>query len=200
MDIIYLKIFKQRFIYLYAMNKFKLGSEINSGHNNSPNNAGDINKNKIKKMKEKKINYFKDAIKYFQECHNINTLLGINQIKIIYSLIMISKCYIELNDYKSAIININDALTLYFEFSQAFKDYHAKNYNPKIMLFVESNIFHYILFTISRICKAFNKPSASNWIILKIFETSPFIFNNVHYHAGVNLFTFLDRNKIKMIK
>ena len=56
---------------------------------------------------------------------------------------MISKCYIELNDYKSAIININDALTLYFEFSQAFKDYHAKNYNPKIMLFVESNIFHF---------------------------------------------------------
>ena len=108
-----------------------MGSEINSGHNNSPNNAGDINKNKIKKMKEKKINYFKDAIKYFQECHNINTLLGINQIKIIYSLIMISKCYIELNDYKSAIININDALTLYFEFSQAFKDYHAKNFNLK---------------------------------------------------------------------
>ena len=200
MDIIYLKIFKQRFIYLYAMNKFKLGNEINSAHNNSQNNAGEINKNKIKKMKEKKINYFKDAIKYFQECHNINALLGINQIKIIYSLIMISKCYIELNDYKSAIININDALTLYFEFSQAFKDYHAKNYNPKIMLFVESNIFHYILFTISRICKAFNKPSASNWIILKIFETSPFFFDNVHYHAGVNLFMFLDRNKTKMIK
>ena len=200
MNIIYLKIFKQRFIYLYAMNKFKLGSEINSGHNNSPNNAGEINKNKIKKMKEKKINYFKDAIKYFQECHNINSLLGINQIKIIYSLIMISKCYIELDDYKSAIININDALTLYFEFSQAFKDYHSKNYNPRIMLFVESNIFHYILFTISRICKTFNKPCASNWIILKIFETSPFFLNNVHYHAAANLFTFLDRNRTKMNK
>ena len=29
LDIIYLKIFKQRFIYLYAMTKFKLGNEIN---------------------------------------------------------------------------------------------------------------------------------------------------------------------------
>ena len=199
MDIIYLKIFKQRFIYLYAMTKFKLGSEINSGHH-SPNNPGAANKNKIKKIKEKKMNYFKDAIKYFQECHNINALLGINQIKNIYSLIMISKCYIQLNDYKNAIISINEALSLFFKFSKTFKDYHSKNYNPKVMLFVESNIFHYILFTMSRLCNTFNKPCVSNWIILKIFETSPFIFNNIHYHSCVNLINFFDRNKTKMNK
>ena len=34
LDIIYLKIFKQRYIYLYAMNKFKLANEINIGNNN----------------------------------------------------------------------------------------------------------------------------------------------------------------------
>ena len=61
MDIIYLKIFKQRFIYLYAMTKFKLGSEINSGNNQ--NNAGGGNKNKTKKNKDKINTYFKDAIK-----------------------------------------------------------------------------------------------------------------------------------------
>jgi len=133
---IYIKIFKQRFIYLYAMTKFKLGSEINS----DKNNAGPANKNKSKNNKDKINNYFKDAIKYFQECKNINSLLGINQIKIIYSLIMISKCYVHLNDYKNAIANINEALSLYFEFSQTFKDFHSKIYNPKVMLFVESNI------------------------------------------------------------
>ena len=86
-DIIYLKIFKQRFIYLYAMTKFKLGSEIASGNSNeAQNNIGAGNKNKAKKNKEKVINYFKDAIKYFQECKNINSSLGINQIKIVYIL------------------------------------------------------------------------------------------------------------------
>ena len=68
------------------------------------------------------------------------------------------------------------------------------------MLFVESNIFHYILFTMSRLCNTFNKPCVSNWIILKIFETSPFIFNNIHYHSCVNLINFFDRNKTKMNK
>ena len=34
LDIIYLKIYKQRYIYLYAMNKFKLANEINIGNNN----------------------------------------------------------------------------------------------------------------------------------------------------------------------
>ena len=70
-DNIYLKIFKQRFIYLYAMTKFKLGTEINSGNqttNIGQNNiAGNANKNKSKKNKEKRNNYFKDAIKNFQD-------------------------------------------------------------------------------------------------------------------------------------
>ena len=193
---IYIKIFKQRFIYLYAMTKFKLGSEINS----DKNNAGPTNKNKAKNNKDKMNNYFKDAIKYFQECKNINSLLGINQIKIIYSLIMISKCYVHLNDYKNAITNINEALSLYFEFSQTFKDLHSKIYNAKVMLSVESNIFHYILFTISRISTSFNKQCASNWINLKIFETSPFILSNIHYHAGISLHTFFDKNRTRMNK
>ena len=177
------------------MTKFKLGSETN------PNNlAPGTNKNKIKKEKEKKMTYFKDSIKYFNICKNINVSLGINQIKIIYSLIMISKCYIQLNDYKNAIININEALSLYFEFSNSFKDYHSKNYNPKFMLFIENNVFQYILFTIQRICNSFNKPFASNWINLKIFETSPFIISNVHYYSGIFLQNNLEKHKLKMNK
>jgi len=191
--IINLKIIKQRFLYLYGMTKFKLGTEVN------PNNlAPGTNKAKIKKEKEKKINYFKDSIKYFNKCKNINVSLGINQIKIIYSLIMISKCYIQLNEYKNAIININEALTLFFEFSKTFKDYHSKNYNPRFMLFIENNVFQYIIFTMQRICNAFNKPFASNWINLKIFETSPIIISDVHYYSGIFLQNYLDKNKLKI--
>jgi hypothetical protein len=183
LDSIYINIYKQRFIYLFAMIKFKLGEEIN------------VNKNK--KNKDKKENYFKDAIKYFKECKDINELLGINQIKIIYSLIMISKCYLHLNDYKNSIININEALSLYFNFSLTFNNNHSKYYNSKIMLFIETSIFHYILFTFSRICFSFNKHNASNYITLKIFETSPFILPNMHLHLSLNLLNYFDKNKTK---
>ena len=152
------------------MTKFKLGHEMNNSNNN-PNNSsitpgGNLgmeaagNKNKTQKDKDKRINYFKEAINYFTECKNINISLGINPIKVIYSLIMISKCHIQLNDSKEAMNNINEALSLYFELSKSFKDYHSKNYNPKIMLFIENNIFHYILYTMERICYIFNRPNA----------------------------------------
>ena len=205
--IIKIKILKQRFIYLYAMTKFKLGHEMNNTNNN-PNNSsltpgGNLgmgaagNKNKTQKDKDKRINYFKEAINYFTECKNINISLGINPIKVIYSLIMISKCHIQLNDYKDAMNNINEALSLYFELSKSFKDYHSKNYNPKIMLFIENNIFHYILYTMERICYTNSKPFACYWIILKIFETSPFLIGNVHYNSGMYIQNYLERPKIK---
>ena len=114
--IINLKIFKQRFLYLYGMTKFKLGSEIN------PNNlTPGTNKNKIKKEKDKKMNYFKESIKYFNKCKSINVSLGINQIKIIYSLIMISKCYIQLNDYKNAIIKLKKLCPYFLNFQNLSK-------------------------------------------------------------------------------
>jgi hypothetical protein len=76
--IIKIKILKQRFIYLYAMTKFKLGHEMNNSINNQNNSsltpganigvgaAG--NKNKTQKDKDKRNNYFKEAINYFTEC------------------------------------------------------------------------------------------------------------------------------------
>ena len=203
--IIKMKILKQRFLYLYALVKYKLGKEVNNSNQNTniTNNAGTAaatNKIKIKKNKDKKNNYFKESIKYFNDCKNINIALGINQIKIIYSLIMISKCYIQLNDYKNAINNISEALNAYFELSKSFKDYHSKNYNPKIMIFIENNIFQFIIYTIQRLCFIFNKPYASNWIILKIFETSPFLINNVHFHSGCFIQSYLDKNKLKFNK
>ena len=204
--IIKIKILKQRFIYLYAMTKFKLGCEMNSNAGNISSLTPGTNigvsgsKNKLKKDKDKRINYFKEAINYFTECKSINLLLGINQIKVIYSLIMISKCYIQLNDYKNSVNNINEALSLFFELSKSFKENHSKNYNPKIMLFIENNIFHYILFTLERICYVFNRPYACNWLILKIFETSPFLISNVHYNSGMLIQYYLERNKLKITK
>ena len=124
------------------MTKYKIGLEMINHKDEG------IMKNE-KRYKDKKLNYFKEAINYFNDCKNINIILGINQIKVIYTLIMISKCYSQLNDYKKAMNNINEALMLFFELSKSFKDYHSKYYNPRIMIFIENNIFQYILYTIS---------------------------------------------------
>ena len=175
------------------MIKYKLAIGIN---NEQRNNIFDDDKIKRKKGKRKK--YLNEAIKYFQECKSINKLLGINQIKIIYSLIMISKCYLNLNDYKNSINYINEALNLYFDFSKIFKEYHSSTYNSKVMLFVETNIFQYILFTLSSICSTFRKPNATIWITFKIFNTSPFILNNVHYTGALILKNLLDKYKSKI--
>ena len=113
---------------------------------------------------------------------------------------MISKCYLSLRDYKNSIININEALYSYYQFSKTFNENHSTKYNPKVMLFVETNIFQYIFFTMAHISYIFHKHSVNNWIILKIFDTSPFILNNVHYQAGINIINFLERNKTKMNK
>ena len=194
--IIKIKILKQRFIYLYAMTKFNLGNELNKNNLSitpSANLGASVIKNKIKKDKDKKENYFREAINLFTECKNINLLLGINQIKVIYSLIMISQCYMQLGEYKDSLNNINEALSLYFELSKSFKEYHSKNYNPKIMIFIENNIFHYILFTMEKICFTFNRPNACNWIILKIFETSPFLLGNVHYESALFIQSYLEK-------
>ena len=190
--IIRIEILLQRFIYLYAMTKFKLSIEINKSKNQDGPNE---DPKKYKKEKEKKISLIKDAINYFNESKKINTMLGINQIKVIYTLIMLSQCYTQLSDYRQAMNNINGALSLFFEFSKSFKDYHSKNYNPRIMLFIENNIFHYILFTMSNICNSFNKPNVCNWINLKLFETSPFILGNVHLKSGIMFQNLMERNK-----
>ena len=42
--------------------------------------------------------------------------------------------------------------------------------------------------------------NASNWIILKLFETSPFILSNIHYKSGLTLLTYLEKNKLKLSK
>jgi len=143
--------------------------------------------------------YLNEAIEYFTKSKNINKLLEISKIKIIYSLIMISKCYLKLKDYKNSIININEALSLYFRFSKIFIKNNSK-YNPKVMLFVETNIFQYILFTISDICITFNKSYASNYILFQMFNISPFILSNIHFQTGINFMNYLEKNKNRIIK
>ena len=94
---------------------------------------------------------------------------------------MISKCYIELKNYKESMININEALLLYSDLQKSFKD--KIYFYPKVMLFTENYIFQNIMLTMAQITYNFNKYPQSCWILMKMIENCPFIFNNIHYQA-----------------
>ena len=156
-----------------------------------------FNQEKLKSNTDKKYNKEKaklrieEAIKYFDECKNISILLGTDSIRQIFSLIMISKCYIELKNYKESMININEALLLYSDLQKAFKD--KPYFNPKIMMFTENYIFQNIMLTMAQITFNFNKYPQSCWILMKMIETCPFVFNSIHFQACLLLYNCLNQ-------
>ena len=170
LPIIKAKLLKQKILYLYALciyNQEKSKKYLNKDDKNN-------NNENIKKR-------YEEAIKYFTESQNISNLLGTDTIREIFSLIMISKCYIELKSYKESMININEALLLYTDLQKSFKD--KTYFNPKIMLFTENYIFQSIMLSMAQTTYSFNKYPQSCWILMKIIETSPFIFNDIHNNA-----------------
>lgn len=183
------KILKQKILYLFGMVKYNLAVESSEGNLWSLN----LNKPKNKKDNEKIKKYLEEAIKYFSNCKNINSALGINIIKQIFSLLMISRCYMILNEYKESIKNINKALNNFLEFSKIFKDTKNKCENSKIMIFIENNIFQHIIYTYIQFCYKRNSPNAGAWLILKMFENSPFIISNIHLDCSVFIHHFLDK-------
>ena len=105
---------------------------------------------------------------------------------------MISKCYIELKNYKESMVNMHEASLLYSDLQKSFKD---KNFfDARVMLFAENFIFQNIMLCAAQITYNFNKIPQSCWILMKIIETSPFIFNNIHNQA-----CFILNNCLKLI-
>ena len=94
---------------------------------------------------------------------------------------MISKCYLELKNYKESMININEALLFFTDLRKVIKD--KQYFNPKAMIFTENYIFQSIILTIGQITFNFNKYNESCWILMKMIETSPFVFDNIHFQA-----------------
>ena len=176
LPIIKTKLIKQKVKYLYGLSKYYQGVIANNNINNAKNKTIKNNKNLTKNNYEK----YNEAIECFNECKDISKLLGMNPIKQIYSHIMIAQCYIKMKIYKEAMINLNEALILYLELQKTFKDEENELFCPRVLLYIETIIFQTIMFNIVQAVKIPNKENACGWIILKIFETSPFIFPNLH--------------------
>ena len=165
LPLIKVKLLKQRMYYLYGLCIY---------------NQEKANENKKNKNENSKKRY-EESIKYFIESKNISNLLGTDTIREIYSLIMISKCYTKIKNYKESMIHANEALLLYSDLQKSFKD--KTYFFPKIMIFTENFIFQSIMLNFAQITYCFNKFPQSCWILMKIIETSPFIFNNIHSKA-----------------
>ena len=172
LPIIKAKLLKQKIFYLYALCIYNQEKSKKNINNNKDNKKSVIEINKQK---------YEEAIKYFMECKNISSLLGTDTIREIFSLIMISKCYIELRNYKESMININEALLLYNDLQKSFKD--KSYFNPKVILFVANFVFQSVMLTMAQTTYSFNKLHQSCWILMKIIDTSPFLLNNIHYNT-----------------
>ena len=61
------------------------------------------------------------------------------------------------------------------------------------MIFIENNIFQHIIYTYIQFCYKRNSPNAGAWLILKMFENSPFIISNIHLDCSVFIHHFLDK-------
>ena len=182
LSIIKIKLIKQKINYLHGMTIFKIILKINK------------NRNDIFKNRKKNEAYLKEAINNFKQCREINNALGINPIIEIFSLIMMSKCHMIISNYKNAISNLADALSLFERLTEIFKDESGIKFNPKVMFFVLNYIFQSIMLAISQVCFFFNKNYACNWISIKNLETSPFIINNVFYEN-----CFFSQNSMRVI-
>lgn len=193
-----IKFQRQKIVYLHGMCLYNQGKELiqkpkkSSSNNNINkfNNNHIINRNTIN-------NYFNKAIKDFEECRNINRLLGSNPIKEIFSLVMIAKCNIQLKEYKRAISSINEAFDLFFELEKIFKDTNNMSYNPCIMLFVFNTIFQTLMYTLVQISYFTFKFHACVYLIFKIFETSPFIVKSIFYNCSYILQNIIGKTKLK---
>ena len=196
-----IKFAKQRLIYMHGMCLYyEAKYNLNKVKKNVNNNINNININQVNNYNMDKNNsdsYFVKAIKDFDECRNINKLLGSNPIKEIFSLIMMAKCYIELKEYSNSIILINEALDLFFELEKVFKDTNTISYNPCIMMFSLNIIFQTLMYTLAQISYFSSKFHSCIYLIFKIFDTSPFIIKNIFYNCSFMVQNILSRTKLK---
>jgi hypothetical protein len=193
-----IKFQRQKIVYLHGMCLYNQGKElIQKPKKMTPNNnMNKFNNNKVSNNININ-NYFTKAIKDFEECRNINKLLGSNPIKEIFSLIMIAKCNIQLKDFKSAISSINDAFDLFFELEKIFKDTNNISYNPRIMLFVLNIIFQTLMYTLVQISYFTFKFHSCVYLIFKIFDTSPFVVKTIFYNCSYILQNIIGKTKLK---
>ena len=186
------RLLKQRILYLYAMCNY---SEVKEIKDNPVYSA------KVKSIPNLNEKDLQEAIFAFLEAQKINKNLGMNPIKEIYCLIMVGKSSAYQKDYKKAISYLNEALILFMDLIKLFKEQKNKNFEARIMLFIFNHVFQEIMMTIAQAARLAEKPNAVGWIILQIFNTSPFLIETIHNEASkllISSLRYIEKNKKKI--
>lgn len=188
---------KQKILYLYGLNNYYISKSQKNKYtsfnrqkftiiNNNNNSNISIDKN------------LHEALNAFKEAKKINQILGMNPIREIYCLIMMAKCQIQNKVYREAIEYINESNILFVNLITLFKQNQNRTFNPQIMLFVFNNIFQTIMLTTAQCAQLMGKSNAVDWIIFKMFQTSPFVLEHQHLIGSkliLNSLRTLERNK-----
>ena len=186
------RLLKQRILYLYAMCNY---SEVKEIKDNPLYSA------KVKSIPNLNEKDLQESIFAFLEAQKINKNLGMNPIKEIYCLVMVGKSSAYQKDYKKAISYLNEALILFMDLIKLFKDQKNKNFESRIMLFIFNHVFQEIMMTIAQAARLAEKPNAVGWIILQIFNTSPFLIETIHNEACkllISSLRYIEKNKKKL--
>ncbi len=186
------RLLKQRILYLYAMCNY---SEVKEIKDNPVYSA------KVKSIQNLNEKDLQESIFAFLEAQKINKNLGMNPIREIYCLVMVGKSSAYQKDYKKAISYLNEALILFMDLIKLFKDQKNKNFESRIMLFIFNHVFQEIMMTIAQSARLAEKPYAVGWIILQIFNTSPFLIETIHNEASkllISSLRYIEKNKKKL--
>jgi hypothetical protein len=141
-------------------------------------------KERLKRCQEEHSALLEHAVGYLQKALSINNTMNFNQIKSIFTLILISKCYYYMDEQLEAANHLKEAL---LKFSDLNKYFFEKNIweqiDPRVMFVTNGIIMEQILFWLARVNEKIGKRQLSSWIYNKLMEISYFRTNDIHRKA-----------------
>jgi hypothetical protein len=117
-----------------------------------------------------------EAIKYFNESIKICRSENMNRIKVIMMMIYLARCYYLREEYNEAAIKIKDAMIEFGNFNISFFDPNfpeskmTSKLDPRVMIFINSNILELIFFHLSKINYKLNKRKLSGLVLNAIID------------------------------
>ena len=148
------------------------------------------------KMRQDDQRLLEEAIVDLNYSLSINTTMNLNQIKSIFTLILIAKCNFYNEKYTEASNDLKKAL---LKFSDLNKYFFEKNLweqiDPRVMLIINGIIIEQILFNLGRVCEKLKKKQLAGWIFNKMMEISYFRSNEIYRKACNKLKKFFEIEK-----
>jgi len=126
-----------------------------------------------------------EAIKYFNESIKICQSENMNRIKVIMMMIYLARCYYLRQEYNEAAIKIKDAMIEFGNFNISFFNPNCpeskiiSKLDPRVMIFINSNILEQIFFHLSKINYKLNKKKLSGLVLNTIIDNCYYFNRNI---------------------